>query len=257
MTSPHRPLNPRLSCSPARPPALAESRRTPNPNPNRTHSKEEIEFLLAELRAGQEEFEAHLAKYTADREALDQGWDELVEAQDRLEEEYEDFDASVRASDEAAARRAAMFERRANMLLDQEMELDLLKRRYMDKIRNYELISLDLKRREDRFFAGLDHVHILAEDTEALRMQNEASGACAARGVERRRGCLDGRLEAPEATHQGGPIVPVRLCLREQGGVESWNDDEVPALLLGEEGRETERANRVRAIVDEEKEEAR
>ena len=245
---PSPPSEPGSSYSPARP-ALAETAET---EPTPTHSKEEIESLLAELREGQAVFEGHLAKYATDRDALDQGWDELVAARDRFEEEYEDFDESVRASNEAAARRAAMFERRANMLLDQEMELDLLKRRYMDKIRNYELITIDLKHREDRYFVGLDHVHILAEDMEALRMQNEATE----RVLREEWNDVEDAWMAVWRRHKR-LIRAAQLCkctcvCGNRGGVESWNDDEVPALLLGEEGREIERTKQVRAIVDEE-----
>jgi len=249
---PSPPSEPTSSYSPTRPPALAEPAEPAEPEPTSTHSKEELEYLLAELREGQVVFEGHLAKYAADREALDQGWDELVAARDRLDEEYEDFDVSVRTKDEAAARRAAMFERRANMLLDQEMELDLLKRRYMDKIRNYELISVDLKQREDRFYAGLDHVHILAEDVEASRVQNEATE----RVLREEWNDVEDAWIAVWRRHKR-LIRAAQLCkcacvCGNRGGVESWNDDEVPALLLGEEGRETERAKKVQAMFDEE-----
>ena len=40
----------------------------------------------------------------------------------------------------------------------------------MDKFPHYAPISVDLKRCEDQFFADLDLVHSLAEDTGALRM---------------------------------------------------------------------------------------
>jgi hypothetical protein len=246
---PSPPSEPTSSYSPAHSPTLTEPAE---PEPTPTHSKEEIEYLLAELRAGQVEFEGHLTKYAADREALDQGWDGLVAAQDRFDEEYEDFDISVRASEEAAARRAAMLDRRANMLLDQEMELDLLKRRYMDKIRNYELISIDLKRREDRFYAGLDNVHILAEDTEVSRVQNEATG----RVLREEWNDVEDAWMAVWRRHKR-LIRVAQLCkcacvCGNRGGVESWNDDEVPALLLGEEGREAERAKKVHTMFDEE-----
>ena len=245
---PSPPSEPTSSYSPARP-AFTENAE---PEPTPTHSKEEIESLLAELHEGQVVFEDHLAKYAADREALDQGWDELVAARDRFEEEYEDFDESVRASNEAATRRAAMFERRANMLLDQEMELDLLKRRYMDKIRNYELITIDLKHREDRYFIGLDHVHILAEDMEGSRIQNEATE----RVLREEWNDVEDAWMAVWRRHKR-LIRAAQLCkctcvCGNRGGVETWNDDEVPALLLGEEGREIERTKQVRAIVDEE-----
>ena len=236
------------SCS--SPPPLAPAESDPEPAP--THSKEELENLLAELRAGQEEFEVHLAKYAADRKALKEGWDELAEAQDRLQDEYEDFDASVRASDEAVARRTAAHERRANMLIDQEMELDLLKRRYVDKVRNYERISIDLKRREDHFFSRTDHVHLLAEDVEQSRMQNEAT-----RCVLREEWNEVEYAWMAVWRRQNRLVKAAQLCqcpcvCGNRGDVESWNDDEVPALLLGEAGRENERANKVRAIVEEE-----
>ena len=56
-------------------------------------------------------------------------------------------------------------------------------------------------------------------------------------------------------------IKAAQLCwcacvCKERDGVESWND-EVPLLPPGEEGRDTERAKRVHAIVDEGEEEAR
>ena len=62
------------------------------------------------------------------------------------------------------------------MLLDQELRLDLLKRRYEDKIRNYKFISIDLKQREDQYFARLDHVRIRTEDVKLIHMFNEAKG---------------------------------------------------------------------------------
>ena len=240
---PSPPSEPTFSYSPAHSPALTESAELAEfePESTSTYSKAEIETMLADLRAGQTEFEAHLIKYAADREALDQGWDELMQAQDRFEENYE-----------AAARRAATFDRRSNMLLDQEVELDLLKRRYMDKIRNYEFISVDLKQREDRYFAGLDHVHILTEDTEVLRMHNEATERVL-------REEWDDVEDAWMAVwrRQNRLIRAAQMCLcacvcGNRGEVESWNDDEVPALLLGEDGRESERAKRVHAIVAEE-----
>ena len=249
LPSPPSEPEPPTSYSPTRSPALAQPAE---PEPASTESKEEIESLLEELCAGQIEFEAHLTKYAADREALDQGWDELVEAQDRFEQEYEDFDASVRTTEEAAARRAAMFERRANMLLDQEMELDLLKRRYMDKIRNYELISVDLKRREDRFFAGLDHVHLLAEDTEALRMQNDAVERVLREEWNDVEDAWMAVWRRQKRLIRAAQSCQCSCVCGNRSEVETWNDDEVPALLQGEEGRETERAKRVHAIVNEE-----
>ena len=237
-------------CSPARPSAVLEPAES-EPEPEPPYSKDEIEFLLAELRTGQVEFETHLAKYVADREALDQGWDELVEARDRLDEEYEDLDAAVRSSDQAAAHRAAMFERRANMLLDQEMELDLLKRRYMDKIRNYELISVDLKRREDWHSANLEYVHILAEDTENSRMQNEAAERVLREEWNEVEDAWMAVWRRQKRLVRAAQLCPCPCVCGNRGCVESWNDDEVPALLLGEEGRETVRARRVRAIVEE------
>ena len=246
---PSPPSEPTSSYSPARSPALAEPTEL---EPASTYSKAEIKTLLAELRGGQAEFEAHLIKYNTDREALDQGWDELMVAQDRFEEECEAFDVSVRASDEAAARRAAAFDRRSNMLLDQEVELDMRKRRYLEKIQNYEFISVDLKRREDRYFAGLDYVHILTEETEVLRMHNEAT----------QRVLREEWNDVEDAwmavwRRQNRLIKAAQLCLcacvcGNRGGVESWNDDEIPALLLGEERRDTERAERIQAIVNEE-----
>ncbi len=238
---PSPPSEPTFSYSPTRPPAFAEPVEPAEPESTSTYSKAEIETMLADLRAGQAEFESHLIKYAADREALDQGWDELMVAQDRFEEDYE-----------AAARRAALSDRRSNMLLDQEVELDLLKRRYMDKIRNYEFISVDLKQREDRHFAGLDHVHLLTEDTEVLRMHNEA----------KERVLREEWNDVEDAwmavwRRQNRLIKAAQLCqcacvCGDRCGVESWNDDEVPALLLGEDGRESERARRVHAIVNEE-----
>ena len=244
---PSPPSEPLPSCSPDRPSALIEPTE-----PEPPQSKEEIESLLAELRAGQVEFETHLAKYAEDREALDQGWDELVEARDRLEEEYEDFDASVRASDEAAARRSDMFERRANMLLDQELELDLLKRRYMDKIRNYELISIDLKRRDDRFFASSDYVHILAEDTEKSRMQNEAEGRVLREEWNEVEDAWMAVWRRQKRLVRAAQLCACPCVCGNRACVESWNDDEVPALLLGEDGREAVRASKVRTIFEEE-----
>ena len=257
---PSPPSEPTSSYSPARTPALAEPAELEPASP---YSKEEIETLLAELRGGQAEFEAHLIKYAMDREALkqdrdaldqdrealDQGWDELMVAQDRFQEECEAFDLSARASDEAAA---AAFDRRSNMLLDQEVELDSLKRRYMDKIRNYEFISVDLKRREDRYFAGLDYVHILTEETEGLRMHNEATERVL---CEEWNDIEDAWMAVWR--RQNRLIKAAQLChcacvCGNRGGVETWNDDEIPALLLGEERRDTERAERVQAIVNEE-----
>lgn len=252
---PSPPSEPTFSYSPARSPALAEPAESPEPESTPKYSKEEIETMLADLRAGQTEFEAHLIKYAADvkaldqgweeldqgREALDQGWEELMVAQDRFGEEYD-----------AAARRAAAFDRRSNMLLDQEVELDLLKRRYMDKARNHMLISVDLKQREDRYFAGLDHVHILTEDMEVLRMQNEAKERVL-------REEWDDVEDAWMAVwrRQNRLIRAAQMCrcacvCGNRGEVESWNDDEVPALLLGEDGRESEREKRVHAMVAEE-----
>ena len=64
-------------------------------------------------------------------------------------------------------------------------------------------------------------------------------------GVERRRGCWDGHLGGG----QKRLIKAVQLCwcacVRRNGdGLESWNDDLVPAILPGKEGRDTERAIR-------------
>ena len=138
------------------------------------------------------------------------------------------------------------------MLLDQEVELDLPKRRYTDKIRDYEFISVDLKRREDRYFADLDYVHILTEGAEVFRIHNEAT-ECVLR--EEWNDVEDAWM--PDWRHQNRLIKGAQLCqctcvCGNRDGVESWNDDEIPTLLLGEERRDTERAGRAQAIVDEE-----
>ena len=262
---PSPPSEPPPSCSPthlseliepAEPEPELEPELEPEPDSDSEseppQSKEEIEFLLAELRTGQVEFETHLAKYVADREALDQEWDELVEARDRLDEEYEEFDASVRASEEAAARRSAMFERHANSLLDQEMELDLRKRRYMDKIRNYELISIDLKRREDWHSASVEYVHTLAEDTENSRMRIEAAERVLREEWNEVEDAWMAVWRRQKRLVRASQLCSCPCVCGNRGCVESWNDDEVPALLLGEEGRENVRARKVRAMVEEE-----
>lgn len=130
------------------------------------------------------------------------------------------------------------------MLLDQELEPDLLKWRYKDKIWN-EFISVDLKQREDRYFARLDHVRILTEDTEVLRMHKEAKEREEWNDIE--------DAWAAVWRRQNRLTRAARLCqcacvCGNKGELDSWNDDGVPALRR-QEGREREREKRVRTIV--------
>ena len=122
------------------------------------------------------EFESHLIKYATDWEALDQDGTSSWSRRTGSKKNAKPSICRCALQRRQPPRRTAAFDRHSNLLLDQEVELDPLKRRYMDKIRNYQVLSVDLKQCEDRYFAHLDYRHILTKETEAFRIHNEATG---------------------------------------------------------------------------------